>query len=94
MRNVAGIAKGMSITLREMFAPTEVENYPDGPGPNRGAGFERERDHTCGTAGLEFEFFGEGGHQHADGAVSAFCGSSSVAGILDAGIGGAGDQFL
>jgi NADH-quinone oxidoreductase subunit I len=41
VRNVAGIAKGMSITLREMFAPTEVENYPDGPGPNRGAVFEQ-----------------------------------------------------
>ena len=40
-RNVAGIAKGMSITLREMFAPTEVENYPDGPGPTRGAVFEQ-----------------------------------------------------
>src|SRR5579875_1658479 len=37
VRNVTGIAKGMSITLREMFQPTEVENYPDGPGPNKGA---------------------------------------------------------
>ena len=27
----------MSITLREAFQPTEVENYPDGPGPLRGA---------------------------------------------------------
>ena len=37
VKNVAGIAKGMSITFGEMFKPTEVENYPDGPGPNRGA---------------------------------------------------------
>jgi len=36
VRNIAG-AKGMSITFREMLNPTEVENYPDGPGPNRGA---------------------------------------------------------
>ncbi|HEV2278112.1 MAG TPA: NADH-quinone oxidoreductase subunit I [Acidobacteriaceae bacterium] len=39
-RNVAAIAKGMSITFREMFQPTEVENYPDGPGPLRGAVFQ------------------------------------------------------
>src|SRR5579862_3945243 len=39
-RNVAAIAKGMSITFREMFQPTEVENYPDGPGPMRGAVFQ------------------------------------------------------
>jgi NADH-quinone oxidoreductase subunit I len=37
VRNIAGIAKGMSITFKEMFEPTEVENYPDGPGPSRGA---------------------------------------------------------
>ena len=37
VRNIAGIAKGMSITFREMLQPTEVENYPDGPGPTRGA---------------------------------------------------------
>jgi NADH-quinone oxidoreductase subunit I len=37
VRNIAGVAKGMSITFGEMFKPTEVENYPDGPGPNRGA---------------------------------------------------------
>ena len=37
VKNIAAIAKGMSITFREMFQPTEVENYPDGPGPNRGA---------------------------------------------------------
>ena len=41
VRNLAGIAKGMSITLREMFEPTQVENYPDGPGPMRGAVFEQ-----------------------------------------------------
>jgi len=41
VRNAAGIAKGMSITLREMFAPTEVENYPDGKGPLRGAVLEQ-----------------------------------------------------
>jgi NADH-quinone oxidoreductase subunit I len=35
--NLAGIAKGMSVTFMEMFAPTEVENYPDGPGSMRGA---------------------------------------------------------
>ncbi len=41
VRNLAGIAKGMSITFREMFEPTQVENYPDGPGPLRGAVFEQ-----------------------------------------------------
>jgi NADH-quinone oxidoreductase subunit I len=40
VRNIAGIAKGMSITFREMLQPTEVENYPDGKGPLRGAVFE------------------------------------------------------
>jgi NADH-quinone oxidoreductase subunit I len=40
VRNIAAIAKGMSITGREAFAPTEVENYPDGPGPLRGAVLE------------------------------------------------------
>jgi NADH-quinone oxidoreductase subunit I len=40
VRNIAGIAKGMSITLREMVQPTEVENYPDGKGPLRGAVFQ------------------------------------------------------
>ncbi len=38
--NVAAIAKGMSITFKEMLQPTEVENYPDGPGPMRGAQFQ------------------------------------------------------
>jgi NADH-quinone oxidoreductase subunit I len=40
LRDFAGIAKGMSVTLREMFAPTVVENYPDGPGPMKGAVFQ------------------------------------------------------
>ena len=40
IRDFAGIAKGMSVTLREMFAPTVVENYPDGPGPMKGAVFQ------------------------------------------------------
>src|SRR5213082_2838784 len=44
LKNIAAIAKGMSITFREMFAPTIVENYPDGPGPLKGAKFhERYR---------------------------------------------------
>jgi len=40
VKNIAAIAKGMSITFGQMFQPTEVENYPDGPGPNRGAMFQ------------------------------------------------------
>jgi NADH-quinone oxidoreductase subunit I len=40
VKNVAAIAKGMSVTFGEMFKPTEVENYPDGPGPLRGAKFQ------------------------------------------------------
>ena len=39
-RDIAAIAKGMSVTLRELFQPTIVENYPDGPGPLRGAQFQ------------------------------------------------------
>lgn len=39
-RAIGGILKGMSVTFREMFRPTIVENYPDGPGPYRGAKFE------------------------------------------------------
>jgi NADH-quinone oxidoreductase subunit I len=39
-RDIAGIAKGMSVTFREMFKPTIVENYPDGPGPMKGAMFQ------------------------------------------------------
>ena len=37
----AAIAKGMSITFGEMLQPTQVENYPDGKGPLRGAVFEQ-----------------------------------------------------
>jgi NADH-quinone oxidoreductase subunit I len=40
VRDIAAVAKGMSVTLGEIFQPTEVENYPDGPGPTRGARFE------------------------------------------------------
>jgi NADH-quinone oxidoreductase subunit I len=40
LENIAAIAKGMSITFKEMFKPTVVENYPDGPGPLRGAKFQ------------------------------------------------------
>jgi NADH-quinone oxidoreductase subunit I len=40
LQNIAAIAKGMSITFMEMFQPTTVENYPDGPGPLRGAAQE------------------------------------------------------
>ena len=39
LQNIAAIAKGMSITFMEMFQPTVVENYPDGPGPLKGATF-------------------------------------------------------
>jgi NADH-quinone oxidoreductase subunit I len=41
VRNVAGIVKGMSITFGEMLEPTQVENYPDGKGPLRGAVLEQ-----------------------------------------------------
>src|ERR1700689_1680710 len=37
IKNIGAIAQGMSITLKEMFQPTIVENYPDGPGPTKGA---------------------------------------------------------
>ena len=30
LKDIAAIAKGMSVTFREMFQPTVVENYPDG----------------------------------------------------------------
>ncbi len=40
VKNIAGIAKGMSITFKEMLQPSEVENYPDGAGPMRGAIFQ------------------------------------------------------
>ncbi|MBV9072338.1 MAG: NADH-quinone oxidoreductase subunit NuoI [Acidobacteria bacterium] len=39
-KNIKAIATGMAITFREMFQPTVVENYPDGPGPLRGAKFQ------------------------------------------------------
>ena len=40
LENIAAIAKGMSITFMEIFQPSQVENYPDGPGPLRGAKFQ------------------------------------------------------
>jgi NADH-quinone oxidoreductase subunit I len=40
LKNIGAIAKGMSITFKEMFEPTTVENYPDGKGPLRGAVFQ------------------------------------------------------
>jgi NADH-quinone oxidoreductase subunit I len=40
IQGIAAIAKGMSVTLRELFSPTVVENYPDGPGPLKGAVFQ------------------------------------------------------
>ena len=41
VKDAAAIAKGMGITFKEMFKPTEVENYPDGPGPLKGAVFQQ-----------------------------------------------------
>ena len=38
--NIAAIAKGMSVTFGEIFQPIQVENYPDGKGPLRGAVLE------------------------------------------------------
>jgi len=40
LQNIKAIAKGMRITFMEMFQPTQVENYPDGPGPLKGARFQ------------------------------------------------------
>src|ERR1700678_3890849 len=40
IKNIGAIAQGMSITLKEMFQPSIVENYPDGPGPTKGAKFQ------------------------------------------------------
>jgi NADH-quinone oxidoreductase subunit I len=40
IKNIGAIAQGMTITLKEMFQPTIVENYPDGPGPLKGAKFQ------------------------------------------------------
>ena len=37
IKDVAAVAKGMSVTFKEMFQPTTVENYPKGPGPLKGA---------------------------------------------------------
>ena len=42
VKNAAAIVKGMSITFGQMFEPTEVENYPDGKGPMRGAKFQEQ----------------------------------------------------
>jgi NADH-quinone oxidoreductase subunit I len=39
-RDIFGIAKGMSVTFREMFAPTVVEDYPNKKLPNEGAVFQ------------------------------------------------------
>ena len=39
-RGIFAVLKGMSVTFREMFAPTVVENYPDGKGPLKGAVFQ------------------------------------------------------
>ncbi len=40
VKDITAIAKGMSVTLRELFSKTVVEPYPDGPGPLRGAVFQ------------------------------------------------------
>ena len=40
IKNIAAIVQGMGITFREMFQPTIVENYPDGPGVLKGAKFQ------------------------------------------------------
>ena len=40
VKDIAAIAKGMSTTLMEVFQPTQVENYPDGRGPMKGAQFQ------------------------------------------------------
>src|SRR3569832_2713960 len=40
LKGIAAIGKGMATTFGEMFKPTVVENYPDGPGPLRGAVFQ------------------------------------------------------
>src|SRR3979411_2454560 len=37
LKNISAIAQGMTITLKEMFQPTIVENYPDGQGRRKGA---------------------------------------------------------
>jgi len=40
LKDIAAIAKGMGTTFKEMLQPTVVENYPDGPGPLKGAKFQ------------------------------------------------------
>ena len=40
IKSIGAIAKGMIITGKEMFQPSIVENYPDGPGPLKGAKFQ------------------------------------------------------
>jgi len=40
IKNIGAIAQGMTITLKEMFQPSIVENYPDGDGPLKGAKFQ------------------------------------------------------
>jgi NADH-quinone oxidoreductase subunit I len=40
VKDITAIAKGMSVTLLEVFQPTQVENYPDGRGPMKGAQFQ------------------------------------------------------
>lgn len=40
LQTVKAIVIGMKTTFVEMFKPTVVENYPDGPGPMRGAKFQ------------------------------------------------------
>jgi len=40
LKDIAAIAKGMSVTLRELFQPTIVESYPDGAGVLKGAVFQ------------------------------------------------------
>ncbi len=54
LKNIAAIAKGMSITFMEMFQPTIVENYPDGKGPLRGARVRSSVPRgACSAAGRE-----------------------------------------
>src|SRR3979490_2619382 len=40
IKNIGAIAQGMGTTFKERFQPTLVENYPDGPGPLKGAKFQ------------------------------------------------------
>ncbi len=40
LSDIAGIAKGMSVTFMEMFKPTVVEDYPNKKLPNQGAVFQ------------------------------------------------------